>query len=30
VIEVRGKGLMQTWFLVGRKPVEFEQGDGES
>src|SRR6266568_1870191 len=30
VIEVRGKGLMQTWFLVRRKPVEFEQGDGKS
>ena len=22
VIEVRGKGPMQTWFLIGRKPVE--------
>ena len=22
VINVRGKGLMQTWFLVGRKPAE--------
>ena len=27
MIEVRGKGLMQTWFLVGRKPVEFEHGE---
>ena len=30
VIDVRGKGLMQTWFLVGRKPVEFGQSDGKS
>jgi adenylate cyclase len=22
VIDVRGKGPMQTWFLVGRKPAE--------
>jgi len=30
VIEVRGKGLMQTWFLVGQKPVEFQRGVRES
>jgi adenylate cyclase len=24
VVEVRGKGLMRTWFLVGRKPTESE------
>jgi adenylate cyclase len=30
VIEVRGKGPMRTWFLIGRKPVELKSGDAES
>src|SRR5436305_3280510 len=29
VIEVRGKGLMQTWFLVGRKPAESRSSSAE-
>ena len=26
-IEVKGKGVMRTWYLIGRKPVADESGD---
>ena len=30
VIEVRGKGPMQTWFLIGRRPAEIKLSAAES
>jgi adenylate cyclase len=29
-IEVRGKGPMRTWFLIGRKPAESRSSAAES
>jgi adenylate cyclase len=26
-IEVKGKGVMHTWYLIGRKPATAEPGD---